>query len=433
MMHRIRTISDIVDWRLCLGCGVCAYICPERRVSLLDFVEEGIRPVVESNDCGSCRVCLEVCPAFENDHTEINSVPGLIEELKPYCGPVLEIWEGYAADSEIRHRGSSGGLLTALALYCLERQAMPGVLHIGSDPNDPLRNKTRMSKNRADLMAKTGSRYAPAAACDSLHLIEAAAGPCVFIGQPSEVTALRKAERLRPALSAKIGLALSFFCAGSPARRGTLELLKSMGVKPDEVSDVRYRGNGWPGMFAVTLKGQSQPSHFRTYTESWRFMQAYRPFSVHLCPDGTGEDADISCGDPWYREVKDGEGGSSLVVVRTETGRRILRGAMEAGYVQAEPAETWKLLRSQNNLFEKRGAIGGRVATIRAFGLPVPKLKGFSLMQNWWRLSFKDKLRSTAGTIRRIISRRYYRRRNLDATRVGMDNGGDLDSVFRID
>ncbi len=416
MMHRFHSISDIVDWRLCLGCGVCAYICPERKVSLLDFVKEGIRPVVASNNCGSCRVCLEVCPAYENDHTAINSVPGLIEELKPYCGPVLEIWEGHAADSGIRHQGSSGGLLTALSLYCLDRQAMHGVLHVGSDPNDPLRNKTRMSLTRSDLMEKTGSRYAPASACDSLHLIEAAPGPCVFIGQPSEVTALRKAERLRPALSSKIGLALSFLCAGSPARRGTLELLKSMGVKPDEVRDVRYRGNGWPGMFAVTLKGQSKPSHFRTYKESWRLVQAYRPFSVHLCPDGTGEDADISCGDPWYREVKEGEAGSSLVIVRTETGRRILRGAMEAGYVQVQPAEVWKLLKSQKNLFEKRGAIWGRVATLRAMGLPAPRLKGFGLFRGWLRLSFEDKLRSTLGTMRRIITRKYYRRLRLAST-----------------
>ena len=181
------------------------------------------------------------------------------------------------SDPEIRHKGSSGGLLTALSLYCLEREAMHGVLHIGSDPSDPLRNKTMMSHTRAELLTKTGSRYAPASACDSLHLIESAPVPCVFIGQPTEVTALRKAEQLRPALAKNVGLALSFFCAGSPARKGTMELLKSMGVDPAEVKDIRYRGNGWPGMFAVTLKGQSAPSHFRSYKESWGFVQAYRP------------------------------------------------------------------------------------------------------------------------------------------------------------
>ena len=91
-----KTVRQVVEWRLCLGCGACAYICPEQKIRLVDFAEEGIRPVVETDNCGSCTLCLDVCPAYENDHTAINSRRGLSEELKESCGPVLEIWEGHA-------------------------------------------------------------------------------------------------------------------------------------------------------------------------------------------------------------------------------------------------------------------------------------------------------------------------------------------------
>jgi coenzyme F420 hydrogenase subunit beta len=339
----------------------------------------------------------------------------LIEEVKPYCGPVLEIWEGHATDPEIRYAGSSGGLITALSLYCLEKQGMHGVLHIGQDPDDSLKNKTQMSRSRSELLGKTGSRYAPASACDSLHLIEKAPKPCVFVGQPTEVTALRKARALRPDLDKKVGVTISFFCAGSPARKGTLEFLRSLGVDPGQVQGLRYRGNGWPGMFAVTLKGESAPRYTRTYKESWGFVQAYRPFSTHLCPDGTGEDADITCGDPWYKQIQNGESGSSLVAARTEIGRQIIQGAINARYVELKNAEPWKLLESQRNLFDKRGAIWGRVMTLRALGLPAPTLKGFSLFRNWSRLSLEDKLRSTLGTARRIIQRKYFKRLKLSS------------------
>ena len=405
----INHVGQIADWRLCLGCGACAYVCPDHRIRLHDVLEEGIRPVVATGDCGSCTDCLQVCPAFENDHTGINRRPGLLPELIPACGPVLELWEGHAADEKIRYAGSSGGLITALSLYCLEREKMPGVLQEGMDPEDPTRNRTKMSRSRGELLSNTGSRYAPASACDRLDLIEQAPGKCVFVGQPSEVTALRKAQRLRPRLAEKTGLALSFFCAGSPARLGTLELLKSLGIDPGDVQDLRYRGNGWPGMFSVTLKGQSEPVRQISYQESWGFMQAYRPFSTHLCPDGMGEDADISCGDPWYREVGKGEAGSSLILVRTETGRNILRRAMAAGYVTLHRAEPWKLVQSQKNVIAKRGAIGGRVAILKLLGLPVPRLKGFALFRNWLRLSLEEKLRSTVGTLRRVLIRGYYR------------------------
>jgi coenzyme F420 hydrogenase subunit beta len=408
-MSRIQHVGQVVDWHLCLGCGACKYICPDHKIRLVDVVEEGIRPVVETGDCGACNDCLKVCPAFENDHAEINRQPGLLAKLIPAFGPVFELWEGYAADKKIRYAGASGGLITALSLYCLEREGMHGVLQVGMNPEHPTHNCTKMSRSMGELMSNTGSRYAPASACDRLDLIEQAPGRCVFIGQPSEVTALRKAQRLRPCLAEKTGLALSFFCAGSPARLGTLELLKSLGIDPGDVQDLRYRGNGWPGMFSVTLKGQSEPVRQISYQESWGFMQAYRPFSTHLCPDGMGEDADISCGDPWYREVGEGEAGSSLVLVRTETGRNILRRATEAGYVTLNRAEPWKLVKSQKNVIAKRGAIGGRVAILTMLGLPAPKLKGFSLFRNWLRLSLQDKLRSTAGTLRRVLTRRYYR------------------------
>lgn len=409
---RFKTVQEVADWRCCLGCGACAYICPQRRIRLVDFADEGIRPVVEADGCESCRLCLDTCPGYENDHSRINSAPGLIEEVKPYCGPVLEIWEGHAADPEIRLKGSSGGLITALSLYCLEKEGMHGVLHIGQDPDDAMRNKTQMSRSRADLLQKTGSRYAAAAACDRLDWIEQAPAPCVFVGQPSEVTGAKKACFLKPELERNIGLTISFFCAGSPARQGAVELLKSRGINPSEVEELRYRGNGWPGMFAVRLKGKVDWLPVMTYQESWGFVQAYRPFSTHLCPDGSGEDADISCGDPWYRPVQPGEPGSSIVVVRTERGCRILQGAIAAGYVQLQRAEPWKVIESQRNLFEKRGAIWGRVLAMRTLGLPAPKLKGFSLFRNWLALSPKGKLRSTLGTVRRIIRRNYFKRHN---------------------
>lgn len=413
-----KNVADLVRWRLCLGCGACAFICPEKRITLGDFIEEGIRPILQTDSCSSCSACLAVCPGYENDHTEINQRPGIISELAQSCGPVLDIWEGHATDAEIRHAGSSGGLITALALYCLEKERMHGVLHIGSDPENPIQNKTRMSRTRQELLSKNGSRYAPASACDRLDLVESAPKPCVFVGQPSEVTALAKAERLRPQLKEKVGLAISFFCAGSPASKGTFELLRTVGVDPNQVQELRYRGNGWPGHFAVTLKGQSAPVCQKTYQESWGFLQKFRPYSTHLCPDGTGEDADISCGDPWYREVKSGELGSSLVVVRTNRGRAIIRKAMEAGYVTLERADAQKLVDSQRNLLAKRGAIWGRLLAFKLFSLPTTRLKGFSLFGNWWQLPLNDKLRSTLGTARRIFRRKYYQPLQLDPQHV---------------
>jgi coenzyme F420 hydrogenase subunit beta len=228
------------------------------------------------------------------------------------------------------------------------------------------------------------------------------------------VAGLRKAQALRPELDRKVGVAIGIFCAGTPSTRGTLDLLQLLNIDPGEVEEIRYRGQGWPGMYTVRQLGEKFPSHKMPYEDSWGFLEKYRPYRCHLCPDGTGEFADLSCGDPWYREIAENEPGYSLVVVRTERGRKILHGAMAAGYVHLARAENIILEQSQKNLLAKRSAIWGRLVTMKAFGIPTPRLRGFALFKNWRGLPAKDKLRSILGTGKRIIFRGYSRPSKVD-------------------
>ena len=213
---------------------------------------------------------------------------------------------------------------------------MHGALHIAADTGKPYLNKTVMSRSRADILSRTGSRYSPASPCDGLKQIEQASGPCIFIGKPCDIAGLRKAQSLKSELNKKTGLAIGIFCAGTPSTKGTIELLKNLDVNLTDVSEIRYRGKGWPGKFAVRIKGEKREREIMTYMNSWGFVQKYRPYRCYLCPDGTSEFADISCGDPWYRQIQDNEQGYSLVLVRTERGRDILLGAIKAGYVSLE-------------------------------------------------------------------------------------------------
>jgi len=405
-MGRIQQLSDVVDWRLCLGCGACAYICPEEKVSLLDFLDEGIRPVVRDMDCGGCRDCLEVCPGVES---QLRLEPGGAEGFGPAFerewGSIVAMWEGHATDPDLRLSGASGGALTALAAYCQEELGMYGTLEIGQHDEEPVRNRTRLSRTREELLAATGSRYSPASVCNGLDLVEQASAPCVVVGKPSEIAAVRNASRMRPTLAEKVGVTLSFFCAETPSTNGTMTLVREMGADPSDLSELRYRGFGWPGFFAPTQRGEQKPRATMTYRESWAFLQAFRPWVTQLWPDGTGEAADISCGDPWYEEPDGKNPGFSLVVARTERGREIVEGAIEAGYLQLSPAEAWKLERSQAGLATRRGAMWGRRWVSRVVGLPVTRLPGVDLRPNWRRLSFGEKLRATLGTLRRILVR----------------------------
>lgn len=416
-MKNLKNVQGVADWRLCTGCGACAYACPNGNVRLIDVTHDGIRPRVDVQGCASCGECLQVCPGYETSHgihrelcnDTIRQEDGCLNECLAGWGPILEVWEGYAGDPELRRHGSSGGLVSALSAYCLEKEGMIGALHTGADEEVPWRNRTVISRTRGDLLERTGSRYSPASPCDGLQEIESAPAPFVFIGKPCDVAGLRKTQLSRPALDKNVGLAIGFFCAGTPASLGLLDLLKGKKIDPDRMEGVRFRGIGWPGTFTVRMKGEGEIACNLTYRESWGFLQKYRPYRCYLCPDGTGEFADIACGDAWYRDIPEGGDGYSIVLVRTEKGRRILEGARRAGYAVLQQADPDILVRSQGNLLVKRGTVWGRTLAMRIFGIPIPRLYGFSLFENWTRIPLNDKVRSIFGTARRIIQRKYYR------------------------
>jgi coenzyme F420 hydrogenase subunit beta len=342
----------------------------------------------------------------------------------------LEVWEGYATDPDIRYRGSSGGAATALALFCLEKQKASGVLHIGTKSDAPLRNIPVLSKSKEELVARTGSRYSPAAPCEKLDWIEQATGPVVFIGKPCDIVALRKSQANNAMLNEKVGPAISIFCAGTPTTAGTYKILNELDVKLEDVEEFRYRGCGWPGMTTVRIKG-SERKRQMTYEQSWGdILCNYSQFRCRLCPDSTGEFADISCGDPWYRQVESNEPGRSLVLARTEKGRQIIQGAVKAGYLELVRIESETVPNSQNALLNRRRHLWGRLLMMKLLFVPVPRYDGFNLFGNWLKLPVTEKLRSFVGTLRRIISRGWTRPKKLSVAQENLHANEKTDEAL---
>ncbi len=408
-MAQIKSLMDVVDWNLCTGCGACAYACSEGAVTLVNIESVGIRPKFNSPACGSCSKCLSICPGYLVDATP--AVTSHAKETDYEIGTTLEIWEGHASDPDIRYRASSGGILTALALYCLEQEEMNFVLHTGASDEHPWENTTVKSHTRAELVSRTGSRYAPASPCDRLAEIEQSDKPCVFIGKPCDVSAVSMLRSDRPALDRNLGLVLTFFCAGTPSTKGTLDLAESFEILPEQIDSVRYRGEGWPGRFKI-LYDDSTHEASASYAESWGKLTRYRPLRCNLCPDGLGRLADIACGDAWENSSDNGNPGLSLVLVRTERGRDILRGAIAANYVQLHPVDRTNVLAAQANLLNRRPEIYGRQLGLRLFGIPVPRFPGFSLMRSWLGIPIDRKVKTILGTVKRVIERQLYSRTN---------------------
>ncbi|MFC1512251.1 Coenzyme F420 hydrogenase/dehydrogenase, beta subunit C-terminal domain [Candidatus Latescibacterota bacterium] len=404
VFHNIKNIQDVVDWGMCVGCGTCFAACNKDAVSLVNIESVGIRPKFNITICSFCNECLSICPGYIVDGDMVTGERPMTKEADIEFGPTLEIWEGYAVDPEIRFKGSSGGVLSALSLYCLENENMDFVLHAGMDNEHPWENKTYQSRTRTDISARTGSRYAPASPCEGLKYIEKNNRQCVFIGKPCDVAGVTMLRRQRPLLDRNIGLVLGFFCAGQPSTQGTLDIIKLLDINKKDINELRYRGEGWPGNFKVIYSNYTKESQL-SYKDSWGKLNKYCSFRCRICPDGLGRTADISCGDAWDLYSGVNNQGHSIVFVRTNRGQKILHRAIDANYIELKQVSSNNVLEAQINLLGKRKDIFGRILAMKLLFIPTPKYKGFSLFRSWFKLPIFHKVRSILGTLRRLVQR----------------------------
>ncbi|KIC19980.1 hypothetical protein RA20_11470 [Leisingera sp. ANG-Vp] len=405
---------------MCTGCGACAGAFPNA-IRMIEDPVHGRRPVVEDTGKGrqAAKSALAVCAGASSDWSGLTLEDGVDADW----GPVLGAWEAWASDPEMRRQGSSGGAVTALAGHALAAGTADGVAHIAARRNDPRLNEAVISTNREGLMRGAGSRYAQASPAEMLGKIASRDGRTVFIGKPCDVASAHQAMRSWAELSDQIPLTISIFCAGAPNLAATERLLDRLEVPKDaQLADLRYRGNGWPGLMQAVWKdtqGVLHKSKSITYAEGWgRYLQSARRWRCRICSDHTGAFADISVGDPWH-DPPSGEQdkGRSLIVARTRRGHEFIEAAIRAQAIVAEPRPRDVIARAQPNLKNTHGAVWGRSLAMRAAGLRAPRTLGQPLFPLWMELSLKQKLQSVFGTWKRILRERLWRKVTISEIR----------------
>lgn len=399
-------LKQIVDQHLCMGCGACAAARPDA-IKMVDTTDHGRRPVLRKGmSLEKAPDIAGICPG-----REIHFAPARNYDEAAW-GPVLEVWEGHATDHELRFNGSSGGVISALALYCLEAGETAGAVQVRARKDQPLLNETVISKTRSDILEATASRYSPASPCEKLADVRKDGRRHLFVGKPCDVAGATRLMEKDPVLAKSVALTISIFCAGTPSTAATRELLDSMGVADDAtVESVRYRGRGWPGRMTARFRQgdkEAVQSASMSYEKGWgEILQKHTQWRCRLCADHLGEHADLSIGDPWYRPIQKNEPGDSLIVVRTQRGRRMLRAAVAAGYLALESRTVKTLAASQPNLERTKGAVFARCLTSRAVGAAAPVYRGGALHKVWWRtLTPLGKVRTVLGTLKRIFIKR---------------------------
>ena len=397
-------LKRVVGGGLCSGCGACAAIAPQA-ISMA-LVDPGLFRPDQSADLSpdqEIRI-TDVCPGIG-----LNQDPaGRFDHV--LWGPIVGLRSGYATESLLRRKASSGGALSGILIHLLETGAIDAVLQTASAPTLPIGNTTVLSTTSEEVVRAAGSRYAPSAPLAGLGQRLASSTRFAFVGKPCDVAALRVMEKFDRQIAERIPVMLSFFCAGVPSLSGARQILEEMGADESEVIAFRYRGNGWPGFVTATLRDGSR--RHMSYTDSWgRILTKHVQWRCRICPDGTGGFADIVCADAWEA---DGRGypsfeerdGVSLIVSRTRRGEEIVQAAMAVGRIVADPFAIEAIRAIQPGQAQRRQSTLPRVLALRVMGRPAPIYRGFHLLRNTSRAGLWAVIKTFLGTVRRISQKR---------------------------
>lgn len=372
-------VRKVVDNGNCSGCGVCSLIDPGLSMELDDAgFNRPIRrlPLTVIRDKEATEQLAASCPGLTVRRPE----PGEQTASDPALGGSVSSWQAWAIDPETRFRGSSGGVLTALARWTVESGQAVRVVGAGADTNDPKRSVPVELGRGSDFLRQSGSRYAPVSVAGQAATLDASS---VVVGKPCEASGLRQLMEVRA--QKEQPLIFSFFCAGVPSQQATERLLTELGIpESSPLRTMRYRGHGWPGDFhAETADGLAASTG---YDESWgKQLGPSMQWRCKVCPDGVGESADIVAGDYWKTDAKgypvftDSDGVSALIA-RTKRGHSLILAAVASGIIGAEPLELRHISSVQPYQVERRATLWARLAGRRLAGWKIPRYRGFQLL-----------------------------------------------------
>jgi coenzyme F420 hydrogenase subunit beta len=294
-------------------------------------------------------------------------------------------------------------VISATAQFLLETAHVDFVLHVAADPAAPLHSRIQLSHRRADIIAGASARYGPAAPLETLGDLLELDRPFAVIGKPCDIAGIRNLMRYDDRAVCLIKFTIAFFCAGVSSLRISEGIVGKYGLSPEDVKTLRYRGHGCPG--ATYIESKTGRIFTQTYDETWsEELNQEIQFRCKICPDGTGEQADIACGDAWigvdgyaYAE----HDGWNSIIARTAAGDQLLSRMEAAGIVVTEPITAQDLARMQPHQVERKRALAARLAGLALRRQPMPHYRGFRLLANAWtgRGRFWSNLR---GTFRRV-------------------------------
>jgi coenzyme F420 hydrogenase subunit beta len=319
---------EVQRYNFCGKCGGCVAFCSANNLGALKVGPDGKPMFADEEKCLKCGICYMICP----------NTYDLDEDLKkktkwePPIGPIKDLVSAQTTNPTVGEKCTDGGVVTSLLLYLLDNHMIDGALVSKSD--GPFHRGPVLATSGEEVVSASGSHYD-----ESFSIVELGSQYSTYSPAMQELKSLRK------------GLIDRVAMVGTPCQIHTVRKMQVLGIIPSDVikycfglfcmenfsfNDIQLRHlEKQYGFDLAHVSKVNVKEDFFIYLNNGRVIHIpfeeidsiARPACL-VCPDFSAEFSDISFG---------GLGspvGYTTVLLRSERGKMVYRGALTAGYIK---------------------------------------------------------------------------------------------------
>ncbi len=266
-----------------------------------------------------------------------------------YIGKFEKCHIGYSNSKDIRENAASGGIVTTLLLYLLEKGHIQGAFVSKQSMVDgKVSAKSFIATSSEEILDCMTSIYVEFPLAKYFKEMLDFEGRLAIVALPCHLEALEKYIAIHPELKEKIFMKIALFCSGTPSPELIGKVLLKNGIEPSDVDRIYFRKGHWRGRTHVTLKDGTDKSFSYLYN-----ICTYRNLYFHFltrcfsCSNHFGYASDISCGDVWLKEMKSNPIKHTGFITKNIKALNIINSMTAEGFLTASAIPVDKVLKSQ--------------------------------------------------------------------------------------
>jgi len=357
----INVTDTVVKNNMCIGCGVCASLCPTNALKI-DFNQDGEYNSKLTGDCfDSCSLCLDICP-FNNNKNEDQLAENIFSNDLKYdsnLGFYLNTYSAHNNNDQLRLNSASGGITTWLLEQLLFEDKVDYIINVKPNEDSEKLFDFQIADSAEKIRKGAGSAYYPVEMSEVINKVLNQEGRYAIVALPCFLKAIELAKEKDKKLRNRIIYSVGLVCGQLKNKNFTEYISKLAGMK-DKINEVSYRNNSGDqpaNNYYYYFNNNNKNSQIywrdgisKAWTNRWF---AYNACS--FCDDAFAELADITLMDAWLPEFTSDYKGNNLLVVRNKEIDDILLSGKNNDEIKLDNIDAEKVIKSQQGVIDIKG------------------------------------------------------------------------------